>query len=302
MPRILALACALILLSASTFWAAPLEVFVSIPPQKTFVERIGGEYVTVEVMVSPGASPATYEPRPRQMADLSRAAAYFTVGVPFERAWLGRIAAANPSMRMVHTEAGVERLPIAAHIHEEEEEHGHHDTGHEGEILDPHIWLSPPLVKTQALTIMEALSLLDPANSGHYSAQFELFRGELDTLDRRLREILTPVRGKAFMVFHPSWGYFARTYGLEQVAIEVSGREPSPREMADLIGFARGHGIRTIFVQPQFSRASAESIARAIKARVVEADPLAEEWSDNLLRIAREMREALDEPGDAHGG
>ena len=298
MRRCILLACALTLLAASTLWAAPLEVFVSIPPQKTFVERIGGANVDVQVMVPPGASPATYEPRPRQMADLSRAAAYFAVGVPFERAWLERIAAANPSMRIVHTESGVERMPIAAHIHEKEEGLGQHDAGHEGEILDPHIWLSPPQVKTQALTVMEALSLLDPANSGHYSAQYELFTGELDTLDRRLREILTPVRGKAFMVFHPSWGYFARTYGLEQVAIEVSGGEPSPREMTDLIGFARRHSIRTIFVQPQFSRASAESIARAIQAQVVVADPLAEDWSDNLLRIAREMREALDAQGE----
>lgn len=298
MRRCIFLACALILLSASTLWAAPLEVFVSIPPQKAFVERIGGEYVDVQVMVPPGASPATYEPRPRQMADLSRAAAYFAVGVPFERAWLGRIAAANPSMRIVHTESGVERMPIAAHIHEGEEGSGSPAPGHEGEILDPHIWLSPPLVKTQALTIMEALSFLDPANSGHYSAQYELLTGELDTLDRRLREILTPVRGKAFMVFHPSWGYFAQAYGLEQMPIEVSGREPSPREMTDLIGFARRHGIRTIFVQPQFSRASAESIARAIQAQVVVADPLAEDWSDNLLRIAREMREALDARGE----
>ncbi len=295
MRRCILLACALALLFASASLAAPVKVFVSIPPQKTFVERIGGEYVDVEFLVPPGASPATYEPRPRQMAGLTEASLYFAIGVPFERTWLDRIAAANPAMDIVHTEDTVERMPMQAHGHHEpEEEELHHDRG----IPDPHIWLAPPLVKTQARVIMEALSRLDPANSGHYSAQYELFTGELDTLDRRLREILTPVRGKAFMVFHPSWGYFARTYGLDQVAIEVSGGEPSPREMTDLIDFARRQGIRTIFVQPQFSRASAESIARAIQAQVVVADPLAEDWSDNLLRIAREMREALDAQGE----
>ncbi len=293
MPRCILLACALILLSASSLWAAPLKVFVSIPPQKTFVERIGGEYVDVEFLVPPGASPATYEPRPRQMTALAEASLYFAVGVPFERVWLDRIAAANPTMRIVHTEDAVERMPMQAHGHHEQGKEKHRHAGDHG-IPDPHIWLAPPLVKTQARVIMEALSRLDPANSGHYSAQFELFRGELDTLDRLIREILTPVTGGAFMVFHPSWGYFARTYGLEQMAIEIQGGEPSPRELSQLMEQAREHAVSTIFVQPQFSRKSAETIAGAIGAEVVVADPLARDWNDNLLSVARALRKALD--------
>lgn len=296
MTRTLTLACALVLIFASLSLAAPVKVFVSIPPQKTFVERIGGEYVDVEFLVPPGASPATYEPRPRQMAALTEASLYFAIGVPFERVWLDRIAAANPAMRIVHTEGAVERMPMQAHGHHEQGEEGHHhaEDDHDHGIPDPHIWLAPPLVKTQARVIMEALSRLDPANSGHYSAQYELFTGELDTLDRRIREILTPVKDGAFMVFHPSWGYFARTYGLEQMAIEIQGGEPSPRELSGLMEQAREHGVSTIFVQPQFSRKSAETIAGAIGAEVVVADPLARDWDDNLLGVARALRKALD--------
>jgi zinc transport system substrate-binding protein len=152
-----------------------LNVTVSILPQKYFVERVGGEHVNVNVMVQPGANPATYEPRPEQLTALSEADAYFSIGVPFENAWLNRIASANGEMLMVDTTAGIARMPMEAHHHpgEAEENKGEVYPEDEPENPDPHVWLSPTLVKTQAQTIYAALVALDPAHEDAYEATLD---------------------------------------------------------------------------------------------------------------------------------
>ena len=274
-----------------------LPVFVSILPQQYFVQQIGGEHVDVQVMVAPGASPATYEPKPRQMAALSRARLYFAIGVPFETAWLDKIAAANPAMQVVHTEQGIRKLPMAEHPHE-----GGHDgdadqhSGDRGDghgILDPHIWLSPPLVKVQADTIMKALMAADPPHAADYERNGRRFSAAIDALDRDLKKTFAGQEGRRFMVFHPSWGYFAAAYGLVQVPIELEGKDPKPAQLQALIQYARQHDIKVIFVQPQFSRRSAALVAAEIGGRVVPADPLALNWMENLRHVAGEFAAAL---------
>ena len=270
--------------------AAPLTVFVSIAPQKYFVERIGGSRVAVNVMVAPGASPATYEPKPRQMAALGEARLYFAVGVPFEAVWMNKIAAANPNMQIVETHKGIQKRPIGGHSHENTDPS---KPAHDHEILDPHIWTSPPLVKMQAARIRDALSAADPAGRKIYAANYKAFSDEIETLDAQLHEIFQDRHGMAFMVFHPAWGYFADAYDLEQIPIEIEGKSPKPAQLAELIQAARDRDIRVIFVQPQFSDTAAQTVARAIGGRVVAADPLAEDWTANLRRQAAAFREAL---------
>ncbi len=264
-----------------------LSVFVSIVPQKYFVEKIGGPQVTVTVMVKPGASPATYEPRPRQMVQLSRTALYFAIGVPFESVWLKKIAAANPAMQVVHTEAGIKKLPMGAAPHTGA---GHRRTG----ITDPHIWLSPPLVKIQARHIADALRALDPEHESIYEANYQRFANELDALHAELKQCFAARQGGSFMVFHPSWGYFAQTYGLQQVAVEIEGKNPKPARLKELIQTAATHRVRTIFVQPQFSTRTARLIANAIGAKVVVADPLAADWANNLRAVAARIAAAME--------
>lgn len=292
------LSCLLLLtalLVAAQAQAEPVKVFVSIAPQKYFVERIAGDLAEVSVMVMPGASPHTYEPRPRQLASLQSARAYFTIGDSFEQAWLPRLKAANPDLFLVATDKDVAKIPMAAHHHDEEgEEHDHapektHDQGG----LDPHIWLSPRLVKIQAANILEGLRTVDPENAAIYEANQQAFLSELDALDARIRAVLANAKGKEFLVFHPSWGYFAQDYGLVQVPIEVEGKEPKPEELVKLARFASKHRVRAIFVQPQFSRAMANVVAREIKAELIVADPLAGNWNQNLLQVAEKLRLTL---------
>ena len=272
--------------------ANPLPVFVSINPQRHFVQQIGGNRVSVQVMVPPGASPATYEPRPRQMADLSKTRIYFAIGVPFENAWLDKIAAANPAMTVVHTDDGIDKIPMATHQQDEAEAHlnaGAH--GHGG--LDPHIWLSPPLVKIQARTIMNALIKMDPSHQAVYQDNYQQFAAQIDRLDNELRSILKDKQGLQFMVFHPSWGYFARAYGIKQVAVEIEGKDPKPAQLRELIARAREKDINIIFVQPQFSARSAQIVAREIGGQVAVADPLSEGWLSNLRAVAERFKAAL---------
>lgn len=282
-----------------------VPVFVSIAPQKYFIQKIGKERVSVQVMVQPGANPATYEPKPRQMADLSKTQVYFAIGVPFEDIWLARISAANPEMKVVRTDREIARMPMAAHHHyDEEEEHpsagGHHahDDDHSPSHanphgLDPHIWLSPPLVKIQIRSVLSALKAIDPMHQDAFEANYRQFVAEIDRLDGSLRQIFEGRRGLRFIVFHPAWGYFARAYGIEQVPIEIEGKAPKPAQLKELIDHAKEAGIKVVFVQPQFSTKSAQLIAKEIGGQVAFADPLAADWAANLKAVAGKFKAAL---------
>lgn len=201
----------------------PLPVYVSILPQKYFVERLGGPLVDVSVMVMPGASPATYEPTARQMVGLSRAKAYFSIGAPFENAWLSRIADANQDMVLFRTDSGIEKRPM------DSGHHGHNGHNHGKGTPDPHIWLSPKLVETVAANTCAGLIEIDPANAARYQANLEGFLSDINELDEAIRVELAgvPESRRSFMVFHPSWGYFAHQYGLRQIPIEVEVSQSS---------------------------------------------------------------------------
>jgi zinc transport system substrate-binding protein len=261
-----------------------LQVTVSIVPQIYFVERIGGEHVSVTAMVGPGANPATYEPKPEQLKALSRSVAYFSIGVPFEGAWLDKIASASPEIRIVDTIADIERVPMA--VHEDDDDHA-------AGAPDPHVWLSPRLVKLQAQTIYEVLVQLAPEHEAAFQANLDAFVADIDRLESDIHQVLSGVNQREFMVFHPSWGYFARDFGLQQIAIEIGGQEPSAQELAQLISTAKAEGIRVVLAQPEFSTASAETIANAIDGEVLLISPLAADWLENMRRVARTFAGAL---------
>lgn len=268
---------------------------VSVAPQKHFVERLGADRVTVTVMVPPGASPATWEPKPSQMAELARTDLYLAVGVPFERVWLPRLKTANPDLTIVATQRGVPLRAMAGRNRVRRDIHhdGHgNDEGHPhaGGQPDPHIWLSPPLVLIQAANIRDALIKADPAGEADYRAALRAFRQEVEDLDAEIRLGLSGHRpGRKVLVFHPAWGYFCDAYGLTQVAMEREGKEPTAAGLARLIRQARAEGTKVVFVQPQFSQRSAAALAEAINGRVQVLDPLSGDWAANLLRAARAL-------------
>ena len=263
-----------------------INVFVSILPQKYFVERVGGDRVEVDVLVLPGQSPATYSPPPQQLTRLARAQVYFRIGVPFEKSLIPKIESAMKDLLIVDTRDGIPLRKIEGDHHHEE--HNHHEGG-----MDPHIWLSPVLVKMQAEIIYETLLTIDPESKDEYKGNYDSFVKDLDELHERIKTALAPIKGRMLFVFHPSFGYFADAYGLRQVAVETGGKEPSARQVVRLIEMAKKEKVEVIFVQPQFSRKSAQTVAREINGAVVPLDPLAEDYLGNLEDIAIKVEEAL---------
>ena len=285
------LGCALLLLVsfADPIAAADeIEAFVSIQPQAEFVERLGGAFVKVNVLVPPGQAPETYEPTPKQMVGLSEAQVYFAIGVPFEKNFLPALAGAYPKLKVIDTQEGVPLRPMEECAHDDHDGHHHHA----GEP-DPHIWLDPHLVKIQAKTICDALVALDPEHAAEYEKNLEAFLAELEGLDKRIAERLKPHQGKALHVFHPAFGYFTDRYGLKQVSIESGGKEPGPKHLAELVGQAKADGVKILFVQPEFATSSAEAIAKEIGGILVVLDPVARDYLKNLESMAEKIATAL---------
>jgi len=269
------------------------DVTVSILPQKYFVEKIAKNKVKVNVMVKPGFSPATYSPKTSQMRKLNSSTIYFYLGVPFENAWLDKFAYSNKKMLMIDSSKNIKKLEMLAHEHHEEKQHEKHEEEHHEEHeeehtgLDPHTWTDPSLVKIHAKNILDALIKVDSKNTTFYTKNYNSFIEELSLLDNKIKDILKDKKESTFMVFHPSWSYFAKAYHLEQIAVEKEGKEPKVKEIIALVKEAKEHKIKTLFVSPQFSQNAAKKIAKAINGNVLSVDSLAYKWDENLLKIAK---------------
>lgn len=250
-----------------------IVVAVTIPPEQEFVERVGGDHVRVILLVPPGADPHTYEPPPGVIADLADADIYAVVGsgIEFELAWKDKIAAMNPGMLIVDCSRGIDLISTG------EEDHSG---------TDPHIWLSPGNAKVMVENICQGLIEVDPANADEYRRNADAYQGELDALDREIAGALAESGVEKIMVYHPSWAYFARDYGLEEIPIENEGKEPSPRGIEHLIEQAKEEHITVIFASPEYSTRSAEVIADEIGGTVVLVSPLAKDYLANMQHVA----------------
>ncbi|RLI08837.1 zinc ABC transporter substrate-binding protein [Candidatus Bathyarchaeota archaeon] len=247
-------------------------VAVSIPPLAEFVKAVGGGRVEVLVMVPQGASPHTYEPTPGQLSKLGRADLYVMVGsgIEFELSWMDRFRDVNPRMRVVNASMGLELLRD-----------------------DPHIWLSPRCAMVMVENIYSALVELDPEHEDYYAENRDRYLGLLRELDEEFSQLSSKARIRKILVYHPAWGYLCRDYGLEQLALEREGKEPTPRWIEQLIEEARRSGIKVIFTSPQSGSRGVEAIAEELDAEIVEIDPLAEDYVDNMHRVLDALREAL---------
>lgn len=285
------------LLFLFNFVYAQINVVVSILPQQTFVEKIGGDKVNVNTMVRPGSEPHSYEPKPSQMKNISKADIYFPIGLEFEHTWLEKFAAQNDKMKFIKMAKNVKLIEMAKHNHEhseheeeEHEDHEKHDDHDEKDGLDPHTWTSPSNVKIMAKNIFTALSKMDSSNQKYYEKNYLNFIEEINETDKKIKKILSSLeKGSKFMVFHPSWGYFAKEYNLEQLVIEVEGKEVKPKMLQKIIEEAREEKVKAIFTQSEFSDKSARVIASELKIKVLKETPLAKNWSQNLIKMANSI-------------
>lgn len=260
------------------------QITVSILPQKYFVEKIVGDKIKINVMVPSGASPETYEPQSSQMTELSNSGLYLKIGhLAFEHAWMEKIKATNPSINIIDISQNIELSD--KHVH------AHHGKKHE--LKDPHYWVSPRLVKLMSKNILEAIKTLDTANIKYYETNYLELIKEIDSLDQYITNKLDTLSKRNFIIFHPALSYFAEDYKLNQIPIEFEGKSPSPTHIKTIIDEAKAKKISLILVQKQFDIENAQTIAKEINAKVVQIDPLSDEWEKNMRAITDALYENL---------
>lgn len=263
-------------------------ITVSVVPQKFFVNQIAGNWLNVNVMVPPGGSPATYEPTPMQMKALSNSLVYFRVGhITFEKAWMPKLESINPNMKVVDTSKGLSLISEEDFgvVHTDEKGHSHRHSG-----FNPHIWLSPDLVKKQSQTIFNELAEMYPDSALQMQKNLTRFTAQVDSVHLALNKQLNAAAGTGFIVYHPVWSYLARDYALNQVAIEHNGKEATANKMRKIVDFANENNIRIIFVQREFSAAQAKSVANEINGDVVVMNPLDYDW----FKVMNEFGQAFE--------
>ncbi len=265
----------------SLFGDAPLRVQVSVPPQIYLAEKIGGERVEVEAFVPAGESCESFQPRPGHVRRLARAQIFFAAGLPYEAALVPRLGGIYPELRIVDTLDGLELRGETCCPH------GRHGHSHAHAHGDPHVWMSPGLALAQAASMRDALAEFDPAGADVYAENFRRLEAAIEALDAELRALLAPFAGRPVFVYHPAFGYFTEAYGLEQVAIEHNGAEPSPARLSRLVADARERGVRVFFVQPSESTRAASLLAEAVGGSTEVLDPMRADWAENMREIAR---------------
>ncbi|PAF53297.1 hypothetical protein BKH42_06675 [Helicobacter sp. 13S00482-2] len=256
-----------------------INIVVSVIPQIYFVKKIGGDYVNVNAMVPDGRSPETYEPLPSDMKIIKNARVYLGVGMEFEKIWEKRFKGVNSKLQIIDLSKGL-NLREFTHIHP--------DSSHHHSRYDPHIWLSVALAKEQVKKISEILIELDPSRAFIYSQNLQRFEKEIDHLDDAIKAIFAmPNAQKSFVVYHPAFGYLASEYGLDEISLEVDGKSPKIKKMMTLAEIIRQKNIQVIYIQPQFSKKRVLALANDLKLRVLELNPLALDWEQNMLYIAK---------------
>jgi zinc transport system substrate-binding protein len=270
--------------------AEPLEIFVSIPPQAYLADRVGGTHVKVHILADKGQDPHTFEPTPRQIIELGHADFYFTTGLPFEQRLLEKIKNSNHQLTVIDVSQGITKRMMSPAHHEHAEGKG--EASHRLGEPDPHIWLAPPLLKIMAENIADALIKAVPEDRRDFRQNLAGLEKDIDGVHDRIRKILRPFSGQTFLVFHPAFGYFGDTYGLQQKAVELEGKSPTPKHLAQFISEARAEKAKIIFVQPQFDPTSATVIAKAIGGAVVAMDSLAYDVLANLEQMAAKIEQS----------
>ncbi|MFV0553511.1 MAG: metal ABC transporter solute-binding protein, Zn/Mn family [Mangrovibacterium sp.] len=254
-------------------------VAVSIVPQQYFVESIADTLVEVLVLVEPGASPELYELRPAQMANLAKASAWLGIGkIDFEQGWKKKILTSNPDLKFFDTSAQ------ADWIAEEIRVHGDHVHMHG---VDPHIWTSTKEGLKIAEETCKALCELLPQHKAQFTVNYQQLASEISQLDQELEQLFAASKNKSFLIFHPSLSYLTRDYGLTQIPLEFEGKEPSPKYIADFVAQAQNLNLTQILIQKEFSKNTAEQLAKEINGELVEINPLGEDWAAELRKIAQ---------------
>lgn len=256
-------------------------ITVTIEPLRYFTEAIAGKNYQVVSMVPKGSSPESYDPTPQQLVNLSKSQAYFRIGhIGFEQAWMKKLEANCPDMKVYDTSKGIDLI--------RDKGHWHGDHFHEGGV-EPHIWNSTQNALIIVDNIYQALCELDTTHQADYKYRLDSLKQSIQQTDAETRRLLENA-DSTFLIYHPALSYFARDYGLKQISIEEGGKEPSPAQLKKLIETCRNENVHTIFVQQEFDQRNAQLIAHELGIDIVSINPLSYDWTEEMLRTAKGLK------------
>ena len=294
MKNLVLILWALVLVSAcNTAVDSPEKplISVSIIPQKYFIEQLAGDLVEVNVLIPPGASPASYEPTVVQLGRLDQSELYMRIGyIGFEQSWMTKLSSVNTDMKIVDLSEGVDVRQEDPENAEEQQGHSHDGHAHHGP--DPHIWMSVINVRILARNIHRELLLLLPGEKEFLQSRLMKFSSSLDSLHLAITNRLEAMENRKFMIYHPALSYYARDYGLEQISLEREGKSPSPAHLKTVADLATEYRIDMILIQSQFDIDNARIIARETGSRIIQFDPLDLNWSEQMYYIAEQLNPA----------
>ncbi|RKO64352.1 cation ABC transporter substrate-binding protein [Campylobacter sp. P255] len=272
----------LCLISFFSLYAKNL-VSVSIAPQAYFVKQIAKDTLDVNIVIPPNANEHTFEFKPSGILKLEKSDIYFTANLEFEKIWILKLKDNLKNTQIISTQNGIKLMPLQEHAHD-----GHH---HHGD--DPHTWLDPVLVKTHAKNIALALIEQYPENKAFYEQNLKDFLKELDTLNLQIQALFEHSKGKYFLVYHPSWGYFAKRYHLNQIPVEIEGKEPKPKDLAKLAKLIQKEHIKAIFVPKGANNNTIKAMANNYGLQIIELDHLPSDYNNALLSDAKNIASML---------
>lgn len=259
-------------------------IAVSIEPQRQLLESLVGDRFDVVTLLSRGSDPETYDPTLQQRRAVDNSLAFMGLGVfPFEES----VAESLPDdVKFYNVTSGIEPL-YGTHSHcGHEHAHNHH---HDETDADPHLWTSVPNMRRMAANMSDILCSLDSANAGFYNNRLAIVEAHLDSLDCALHATLDTVSNRSFAVWHPSLSYFARDYGMRQIAVGQESKEMPASRLKEVVDNARSAGVKIFFFQKQYDGRQAGSINASIGSRLINTDPLAYDWEEELTNIANEL-------------
>jgi zinc transport system substrate-binding protein len=270
--------------------ATPL-IAVSIMPQEWFVARVGGDRARTLVLAGPGQNPHNYEPTPKQISGLAEARAWILSGTEFEISLRPKIEKLFPNLPIIDGTAGVTFRKLEEHNYDDDGNNDHNN-GYDISSLeiDRHTWLGSQPAKILAAHIRDTLSIIDPEGAEYYNENFMALVQNIDAEFAILRRELAPLKGSNVFVYHPSFGYFLDEFGITQQAVETGGKSPGPRQLSRLIALAKEEQPSAIFVQAQFPVTAAQTVADAVGAVIINIDPLAYNWLDNIRYMAEALK------------
>lgn len=246
-------------------------VTVTIPPYQYFVDKIAGDKVDVNVMVSNGNNPETYEPNAQQMMELSNSALYLKVGsIGFEQTWIKKLQDNAPDMKLIDTSVGITPAKTP------------------GGNIDPHVWMSCKNARIISSNIFKALCQLEPENKTFFQKNYQQLLSSIDRQDSIIRKSFkdNPEMVRKFVIYHPILTYFARDYQLEQLAIEEEGREPSAAQLKSLIERARKQKIRYCLIQAEFANRNTTTFIKESQTKAMDINPLQADWANAMKEVS----------------